>query len=235
MKVIAHRGFSEKYPENSLIAFEKAIEVGVDGIETDVRMSADGIPFIFHDSSLERITGNNEALESQKSDYLQGLDIGSWFDARYSDQRLLTLSQFLDCINGQTMIILEIKYHEDSYEAVSRCVVEYISDKLSWIEVSSFSDAILTLIHELNPDIRLHKLIDERSVLQQNDFDALYSFAAYFDIDVKLKEHPKTQALLQKKRVVFWTVAQEDLKPSIAMGLWGAMSNDPVALRASLL
>lgn len=56
VRVIAHRGFSGKYPENTLLAFEKAIEIGVDEIEFDVKMTKDGYPVIMHDETVERTT-----------------------------------------------------------------------------------------------------------------------------------------------------------------------------------
>ncbi|HCJ76546.1 glycerophosphodiester phosphodiesterase family protein [Thermoguttaceae bacterium LCP21S3_D4] len=59
VKNIAHRGFSGKYPENTMLAFEKAIEAGCDGIELDVQLSKDGIPVIVHDERLARTTGES--------------------------------------------------------------------------------------------------------------------------------------------------------------------------------
>ncbi len=231
MKVIAHRGFSENYPENSLIAFDKAIEAGVDGIETDIRLSSDGVPFIFHDSSLKRITGQETSLESQPSSYLQDLDIGSWFDTAFSDQRMPTLKRLLEHIDGRTKMILEIKYDPKSFKELCNSVVVLIEDKLDWIEVSSFSDEILFNIHTLNAKVRLHKLIDEVKVLEKRKFESCYSFVSYFDIDVNLKEHTKAQELIQNHKVVFWTVGDEDISSSVALGLYGAMSNDPTALK----
>lgn len=231
MKIIAHRGFSENYPENSLLAFNKAIEAGVDGIETDVRMSRDGMAFIFHDKSLKRITGKDESIESQYSEELKHLDIGSWMDEKFHAQRVPTLETLLHHIHERTHLILEIKYHPDTFRQASEAVEHAIRDKLSWVEVSSFSDEILLYIHELNPEIRLHKLIDEVEVLEKEDFDSFYSFASYFDIDVNLREHAKTKALIQKAKVVFWTVEGEDISEAVALGLYGAMSNNPIALQ----
>lgn len=234
MKIIAHRGLSESYPENSLIAFNKAIEAGADGIETDVRMSRDGMAFIFHDSSLKRITGKDESIESQYSEYIKDLDIGSWMDEKFHDQRLPTLETLLHHIHERTNLILEIKYHKETYKIACEAVAHAIRDKLNWVEVSSFSDEILFYIHELNPEIRLHKLIDERFELEREDFDERYGFTSYFDIDVNLRIHPKTKELIQNKKVVFWTVGHEDISDAMAMGLYGAMSNDPQGLRERL-
>jgi glycerophosphoryl diester phosphodiesterase len=234
MKVIAHRGYSEYYPENSSLAFIKAIEAGVDGIETDIRLSCDGVAFINHDSSLKKISGKDEYLEDQNSSYLYSL-LGSWQEDSSYELKLLNLDELLELIDAQTVMILEIKYHDKSYKRVCEVVYEAIKDKLSWCEVSSFSDEIIDIMHLLDPMIRLHKLIDDPEVLEQANFNERYSFASYFDIDVALREHPKTKELLQDGNVVFWTVSSENIKESIDLGLYGAMSNDPKALQKAYL
>lgn len=237
MKIIGHRGFSQNYPENTLTAFDKAIEARVDAIEMDVRMSVDGKAFIFHDNSLKR-TGKAVSLEEQSSGYLEALDIGTRLDPHFKGEKLhfkgeklLSLKTLLSHIDARTHLILELKYHPATYKKLSKVVAATISDKLSWIEISSFSDDILQLIYKYNSRIRLHKLIDEVEVLERKDFDEVYGFVSYFDISVNLREHPKTKALIRSEKVIFWTVDDEDISASIALGLYGAMSNDPVALK----
>ena len=65
MKVFAHRGFSGKYPENTMLAFEKAVEVGADGIELDVHLSADGELVIIHDELVDRTTDGTGLVGSK--------------------------------------------------------------------------------------------------------------------------------------------------------------------------
>ena len=62
MKVFAHRGFSGAYPENTMLAFRKAIEAGADGIELDIHESSDGQLVIIHDESLIRMAGHGDAM-----------------------------------------------------------------------------------------------------------------------------------------------------------------------------
>lgn len=231
MKIIAHRGYSELYPENTLLAFTKAIEAGVNGIETDIRLSSDGHAVISHDSSLMRITNKDEYVEDVSLEYLRSLDAGSWFDSKYRDLKIPTLEELLEIVQGKVKLILEIKYHEKTYKKVSEIVLEAISDKLSWIEVSSFSDEIIGYVHRLNSDIKVHKLIEDVEVLEKEEFDSFYRFASFFDIDVTLQEHEKCKELITKGNVVFWTVGDEDIASSKKLGLYGAMCNDPVALK----
>ena len=73
-KNFAHRGFSGKYPENTLLAFRKAIEAGADGIELDVHLSCDGIPVIIHDETLDRTTNGTGPVSSYTAEELKGFD-----------------------------------------------------------------------------------------------------------------------------------------------------------------
>lgn len=226
MRIIAHRGFSEAYPENTLLAFEKAIEAGADGIETDIRLAEDGIPVIAHDSRLSRISHPEMEVEMTPSVELVALDASSWFDPALPVQHLPTLQTLLETINGRCQMILELKSHPDTCRIIASAVEAQISDKLAWCEVSSFDDTILEDMYALNPAVRLHKLIEDPSELEADDFDKRYSFVAAFDILIDLQHHPRVQTLLQGEiPVIFWVVNEEEIIGGSA--LEGVMSNNP--------
>lgn len=63
MKVMAHRGYSGKYPENTMLAFQKAVEVGCDGIELDVQLTRDGVLVIIHDERIDRTTDGTGSVK----------------------------------------------------------------------------------------------------------------------------------------------------------------------------
>ncbi|MDP3301783.1 MAG: glycerophosphodiester phosphodiesterase [Sulfuricurvum sp.] len=229
MHIIAHRGFSAKFPENTLLAFNEAIKAGAWMIETDIRLSADDIPMIFHDSSLKRVCGITEGIEDLSSKILSKIDISSYFDSSLLLQTIPTLLKLLDSIHGQIGVILEIKYHPKSCEKIASIVEPMIADKLEWLEVSSFDDGILEDFHALNTQIRLHKLIEDIEVLERSDFESVYAYVYAFDIDINLLDHPKTQSLLETHRVIFWTV--EDQDPATFPKAFAAMSNNPIHLK----
>ena len=212
MLTIAHRGFSKDYPENSILAFEKAIEVQVDGIEADVRLSKEGQILIAHDS-----------YQVKSRSYIE----------KTSYKRLLflpTLEMVLEHVNNRCILILEIKRHKASKDRLPFILAPLIEDKLDWIEVSSFDDGILWRMQELNSNIRLHKLIDRAKVLEQANFDKKYSTMYAFDIHVGLKDHPKTLELLAGgQKVIFWVVDTHAI--SSYPTLFGAMSDDPLILK----
>lgn len=226
MHIIAHRGFSDKFPENTLLAFDEAIKAGAWMIETDIRLSSDDVPMIFHDSSLKRVCKRDEGIEDLPKSVLSRIDVSSYFDTAVETQYLPTLEEMLESLDGKIGVILEIKHHPKSCHKIASIVVPMISDKLHWLEVSSFDDGILEDFYALNTQIRLHKLIEDVEVLERSDFENVYAYVYAFDIDINLLDHPKTQSLLETHRVIFWTV--EDQDPSTFPKAFAAMSNNPI-------
>ncbi|GIT97979.1 glycerophosphodiester phosphodiesterase [Sulfurovum sp. TSL1] len=219
MKRIAHRGFSAEYPENTLLAFKKALEAGADGIETDLRLSHDEEVILFHDDDLKRITGYDGRPEALPLSALKKLDAGD-------GESIPTLDELLQLTQGRATLILEIKYNPSTYKRLCEITLKRIENKLDWIEVSCFEDKVLNYMHQLNPHLKLHKLIDKASTLEDKDFETLYAYVSYFDVDVNLRDIVLAQGLLQRHKVIFWTVEKEDLSREKEAGLYGIMKND---------
>ena len=230
MKIIAHRGYSKRYPENTLLAFKKAIEVGCDMIETDVRLSRDKVPLLFHDDTLKRCTNAEGRVEDNTINDLLDLDAGKWFSNEFKNQKIPTLARLISVVNKRVKLILELKYQAENFESLCKEVIKQVKGKESWIEVSSFDDEILDSIYKLNPSTLLHKLIDKKAVLEYSDFYKRYEKISFFDIDVNLKEHPMTKLLIKSGNVIFWTVDGYDISKEVEEGLYGAMANDPISL-----
>lgn len=106
---IAHRGASARAPENTFAAFEEAVRVGVDAVELDVHLSADGVPVVIHDATVERTTDGRGAVASHTCARLRRLDAGSWFSPRYRGERIPTLDETLDWAGGRTGLNVELK------------------------------------------------------------------------------------------------------------------------------
>lgn len=225
MKIIAHRGFSKNYPENTLLAFQKALDAGADGIETDLRLSLDNEPVIFHDDDLQRITGLNKTPESLTLNELQALDAGSWFDPGYKDEKIPSLQELLNLCSAKVTLILEVKYTPSTYQRLCEEIEKRIHDKTAWVEVSCFDDCVLEYMHQLNPDVKLHKLISDASILHNKDFETRYAYIDCFDIDIDLRSIALEKGLIQKHKVVFWTLDREDISEEIKAGLYGVMQN----------
>lgn len=118
-EVSAHRGASALYPENSMSAFEGAVELGADWIELDVQETKDGQIIVMHDANLRRTTGINRAVWTVTYDEIKGLDCGSWFHPKFAGQRIPLLSDVLAFAKEQNIRLnIELKPtgHENNLE-----------------------------------------------------------------------------------------------------------------------
>ena len=103
--LISHRGAHKEAPENSCEAFEIALGYGVDGIETDVQLSSDGVPVLFHNPTACHITGSRKRISSYTCEQLQALDLGE----KGTCVGIPTLAEMLTTFSRRTRLLIEIK------------------------------------------------------------------------------------------------------------------------------
>ena len=150
--VIAHRGYRQKYPENTLAAIQAAVATGVPMIELDVMFSRDRKVVVIHDTTLERTTNGHGAVNNCTMEKLKQLDAGSWFDPRFADQRLPELSDVLELVGGRTRLNIEIKdqayEHNHPPDAIEKQIVARVKQKdlQDSVLISSFEIDILVQI-----------------------------------------------------------------------------------------
>ena len=96
--VAGHRGDRADAPENTLPAFEAAFASGLDVVETDVQLTADGFPVLLHDPTVDRTTNGSGAVANLTLDQVEALDAGSWFDKSFAGTRVPRLGEFLDLL-----------------------------------------------------------------------------------------------------------------------------------------
>lgn len=106
---IAHRGDSVHFPENTTYAFDSALHQPIDGIETDVQLTRDGVPVIFHDRTLHLVGKGRRTIRHAKLDELRTMDFGGWFGPNFRNQPILTLDELLTQHGTKTRWLLEIK------------------------------------------------------------------------------------------------------------------------------
>ena len=107
--LIGHRGALLAAPENTLPSFDKAIELGFDMVEMDVRSTKDGVPVVFHDKTVERTTNGTGELEALTWEEVQQLDAGSWFDPAFAGTRVPSLEEALAHLQGRICIMWDTK------------------------------------------------------------------------------------------------------------------------------
>ena len=118
-----HRGWRSNYPENTLVSYRAAIELGVDAIEFDVWLSRDGVPVIMHDANTLRITGHDGLITEQTLAELKTLDAGSHKGAEFAGERIPTLEETLALVQSLRQDLrlgVEIKDYRE--EAVDKTV-----------------------------------------------------------------------------------------------------------------
>jgi glycerophosphoryl diester phosphodiesterase len=175
-RVIAHRGFSGRAPENTLAAIRDAITIGADMVEVDVTMTADGQVIILHDETLDRTTDGHGPATGQTVDEIRRLDAGSWFGPEHRGERVPTLAEGLESVRGRILVNIEIKP-----EAVERGIVAEVAALIvehsmhDQVVVSSFSPEALRRIKIADPDVftvslfndDFHDAMDPLEIVQQ--------------------------------------------------------------------
>lgn len=121
-RIVAHRGASEIAPENTVAAFRRAWQLGVEACELDVHVSKDGAVVVIHDASTKRTTGVDKAVAEQTLAELQALDAGRWKGSEYAGERIPTLGAVLATIPPGRSLFVEIKTGADTAPAIAAAV-----------------------------------------------------------------------------------------------------------------
>jgi len=166
LKIIAHRGYSGIAPENTLAAFRKALDVGCNAVELDVQISADGVPFVIHDPTLDRTTSGSGRVVDRTARELAVLSAGyrARFAAEYAEERIPALEDALAFLRGRAEVLVEIKGESvfESREGIERSVGELLArfGMLEAARVISFQALALLRVKRLQPGIRTGFLVE---------------------------------------------------------------------------
>ena len=156
-RVFAHRGFSAKYPENTMAAFEKALALGADGAEFDVQLTSDGVPVIIHDESLLRTAGEDVLVRDLTLKELLKRDVSYKFRGAQPKAAVPTLEEYLDFVKDTDFISnIELKTGIFEYPGIEERVVGMIRKRRleDRVILSSFNHYSLVRAKALAPDIR---------------------------------------------------------------------------------
>lgn len=245
--IIAHRGASGLAPENTLTAFEKAIEIGVDRIEMDLRQSIDGEVVVIHDKTIRRTTNGWGSVRKLSLKRLQKYSAGSWFDPDFSPERIPTFRDVLELVNGRTKLLLEIKegspYHPNIEKNILDLINEYNAHE--WCIVQSFNDKVLQNFRKLphlNSDVQklFEAFIPVAPFYGGSRFSykriKSYGFAEEVNINYRYVNPLVVRKVHQLgKKVNVWTVNETaNLKKYVDMGVDGIITDYPDRLRKVL-
>jgi glycerophosphoryl diester phosphodiesterase len=232
--IIAHRGNSSVAPENTLPAFQSALDAKADLIELDYYHAADGVPVVIHDEILDRTTNSEHVFGQPKlvvgsysSSELKKLDAGTWFDEKFVNVRIPTLVESLDLIQSGSVTLVERKQGDP--ETVVRLLKE--KNLIDKVVVQAFDWKYVARCRELAPNLALATLSGKPAAPEQIEA------AAATGADVIVWDHQKIGRReieqIHKLGKKAWAYTIDDLdkaKQLVAAGLDGVITNKPAEM-----
>jgi glycerophosphoryl diester phosphodiesterase len=249
--IIGHRGASAHAPENTHAAFVRAFEAGADGIEFDVRLARDGVPYVFHDATLERTAGVLAEADAHSSTTLSEIEVGEWFNRRYplrsresyALEKIPMLAQVFARYGSHTLYA-EMKCEDAARRpALARAVVEMIQDYgiIDKVVVKSFALDSLREVKRLAPEIRTAALFGRSWPRPLVSTSYIIGAAADCGADEISLHHSllRTATVEAAHRlgldVLVWTVnSTAFLRRALKLNLRAVFTDYPRQMRASL-
>jgi glycerophosphoryl diester phosphodiesterase len=153
--IFAHRGACRVAPENTLPAFQAALDLGADGVELDVQYSSDGKLVVFHNPTLEATTDGVGRVAAHTFDELRSLDAGVKFDPRFAGTRIPTLDEVLDLLAGKLLVNVEIKSLDLTGASLAADIVKCVRahGMADQVLLSSFHPFALRRARQVGPEI----------------------------------------------------------------------------------
>lgn len=160
--IIGHRGDRSVAPENTMPALELAMDQ-LAYVETDVRLTRDGVPVLFHDTHLERVAGHDGRVEDLEFDELERLDVGSWYGDDFAGERIPTLDAFLEALaerdDARALVELKAAWSADEVRRVVDLVERH--RLRGRVVLQSFSIETLQSVQRVSPTTPRIMLIRE--------------------------------------------------------------------------
>jgi glycerophosphoryl diester phosphodiesterase len=227
--IIGHRGYKSKYPENTLLGFQKAMDAKADAIELDVHSTKDGQIVVCHDKSTKRTGSMDYNIQETNFDTLRQLDMGQ-------GEKMPTLQEVMELCKGKMGIHIEIK-QVGIVEKVAELITK--NDMLNEVAISCFHHGELAKIKAIQPDVICAVL----EPTPKNGAKALFKRSVFLNDAKKVKAdaiHPFTKFVNKKfldlahkneYAINPWTVdSEKEWKRLIILGVEGIITNDPDGL-----
>lgn len=231
MKIYAHRGASHDFPENTMIAFENAVQQGADGFESDLRLTRDGVAVLWHDADLKRCAGNNAVVSNS-----------SFAELSKIYPQIVSLDEFLDfAIVEKKSLALETKHPVPSRTAIENEIVKKLQSesgriKKSGIDITimSFSWFALEHVKNLDSTIELTYLLHNFTPALFKRFTSAQSIGPEID---QLRKRPEIAERISVagQKITIWTVDEaEDIRLCRRLKVDTLVTNRPAFAREVL-
>jgi glycerophosphoryl diester phosphodiesterase len=155
IEIVGHRGAAGVAPENTLPSFEAAWAAGVAWVETDVRLTRDGVPVLLHDATLDRTTTGHGPVAERTWEGLQALDAGARFDPAFNGTRVARLEELLATAAGRSGVLIELKAEMGRPDLLVRQVLAAVEAARGEIRVRliSFEADLLERVRHDDPSL----------------------------------------------------------------------------------
>jgi len=225
--IIAHRGASAEKPENTLAAFRRALALQVDGIELDVQVTADGVPVVFHDTSLRRLTGQAGRVTRQTWRELQELSVAG-------TEPIPRLADVLALVRGRAVVQIELKRG-----AVVVPVVRAIrqAEAAQWVILSSFEAPLVRAAQTLAPGIPRLLISKNRGGAKEHLRQMTAAGASGLSLDHKVVRSRAMVDAIRAGGGALWCWTVNDAAVARRLAGWGVdalVGDNPVLLRSAV-
>ena len=232
--VIAHRGGSGTAPENTLAAFQNAVEVNADYFELDVMISSDDSLMIMHDATVDRTTDGTGSVAAMTYEELRALDAGSWFGAEFTGEKIPTLRESLMVAKNSPNnigVVVEIKSSDASVPAKTVDMVQQLGMQERVI-VSSFSLAQITEVKSLDPNIAVQLF----GTITESNIDQVVAISGeWVGSGGTLTQELIDYAHIKGIYFNAWTLnAASTMLPAIELGVDAITTDFPLLMRSLL-
>ncbi|KEH91555.1 glycerophosphodiester phosphodiesterase [Clostridium botulinum] len=230
IKNFAHRGFSGKYPENTLLAFEKAIELGVDGIELDVHLSKDNEMVIIHDENVSRTTNGEGYIKDLTYEEISKLDASYIYTGQYGFNKIPTLREYFELVKDKDVITnIELKTNIFEYPGIEQKVWELIQEYHleSKVIISSFNHFSVMRMRKIAPMLE-YGLLSETWIIDAGNYVNSLGIKYYHPIFRNLTDEVVKEIHQHGIKINTYTVnTEEDIKDMISKDINIVISNFP--------
>lgn len=230
--IFAHRGASAHAPENTLAAFELALEHGADAIELDVKLSADGQAVVIHDATVDRTTGGRGKVKELSLAHLRALDAGSFFGGRFHTEKIPMLEEVFEAAGRRALINVELTNYNSPRDQLVETVCMLVKkfNMQNRVLFSSFFASNLSKAYSLLPEV-------PRALLAMPGLLGAWARSFGFTFGPYQAMHPHMQdataqqvqrAHRLRRRIHVWTVnAENDMRRLFGWGVDGIFTDDP--------
>lgn len=253
VKLAAHRGYSAAYPENTILAFKKALTLDIDMLEIDLHMTKDGEIIMMHDHAVDRTSDGTGLVKDKTLKEMRALDVGKWKGEQFAGERVPLFTEFLDMMRDYKDIEVNVELKDyiytrgekEAYESCDRSLALLDEYKMNdRIYINSWSGAMLEYIaKKYDGKYRLHGYYPKNLMRETYDEKTIYDklfCACLFEYETVDGKSVNTDRPMAKEHfdnvlnagVEAWVYYKEEtlekMKAAYERGATGVTSNDPV-------